>query len=352
MMSRHRSMVGVALVALLALAATGCGTLLDPAAAVVHGKKIPIDEVQSAVDDFHESPEYKRLAGEGDGDAITREFEQSYLSQLIRRAVLTPEAKELGIEVTDEEVAEQLEALKAEFPSEGAFEEALREQGLTIDQLEELIHDRQLEEELRAEVTKDVGPSDEEIREHFEANIDRFSETEAQHILVEERSLARDIARRLQNAPDNRVDALFAKLAEQHSTDPSNANDAGELGFFSPGEFVPEFEEGAAELEIGEVSDPVQSEFGWHVIRVTDRRPLELDDVADQISAELGGTEEEEAWAAWLRAAYRDADVKVNPRFGEFNLATQQVEDASTRTIPGAEETPAVPRTPDPMQTP
>lgn len=350
MMLRHR--LAFALVVLLGLTGVGCGTLLDPAAAVVHGKKIPLDEVASAVEDFHASPEYKRLAGEGDADAITREFEQSYLSQLIRRAVLTPEARERDIEVTDEEVAEQLDALKAEFPSENAFEEALREQGLTLDQLEQLIYDRQLEEELRAEVTKDVGPTDEAIQEHYEANIERYSETEAQHILVEDRGLARDIARQLQNASKSKVDDLFATLAKQHSTDPASAEKAGELGFFSPGELVPEFEAGAAALEIGEVSDPVQSQFGWHVIRVTDRRPLELDEVRDQIVNELGGAEEEEAWSSWVRTAYRDADVKVNPRFGEFNLATQQVEDASARTVPGAEETPAAPASPDPLGSP
>ncbi|HWC15264.1 MAG TPA: peptidylprolyl isomerase [Actinomycetota bacterium] len=340
--------IGVAFVA----ATSACGTLLDPAAAVVHGKKITIDEVQSAVEDFHESPEYKRLAGEGDGDAITREFEQSYLSQLIRRAVLTPEAAERGIEVTEQEITDQLESLKAEFPSEGAFEEALREQGLTLDQLEQLIHDRQLEEELRAEITKDIGPTDQEIEEHYEANAARFSETEVQHILVEERALANDIARQLQKAPPGRVDELFARLAKQHSTDPSNAGKAGDLGFFSPGEFVPEFEAGAAELEIGEISEPVQTEFGWHVIRVTDRRPLALDEVAEQIATELGGAEEEEAWTQWVREAYREADVKVNPRFGEFNLATQQVEDASARTVPGAELTPPVSGAPDPLQSP
>lgn len=343
----------IVLLCLVAVMATGaCGTLLDPAAAVVRGNKITLDEVQSAVEDFHESPEYKRLAEEGDGDAITREFEQSYLSQLIRRAVLTPEAAEVGIEITQEEVDEQLEALKGEFPSEGAFEEALREQGLTLDQLKQLIHDRQLEEELRAEITKDIGPSEEQIEEHYQANLDRYSETEAQHILVDERSLARDIARQLQAAPRSKVGDLFESLAAEHSTDTSNAGQAGELGFFVAGDFVPEFEAAAADLDVGEVSDPVQTQFGWHVIRVTDRRPQALDDVADQIANELGGAEEEESWSTWVRGAYRDADVKVNPRFGEFNLVTQQVEDVSARTVPGGAETPRDPATPDPLTSP
>ena len=247
-MSPHQ----IALVALAAFVATGSascgGDLLAPAAAVVHGNKIPVEEIQSAVDDFHESPEFKRLAQQGDADSITREFEQSYLSQLIRRAVLTPEAEDLGIEVTDDELQARLDAIKAEFPTENAFEEALREQGLTVKQLEFLVHDQILEEELREEITADLAPTEEEIRTYYDENRQQFTETEAQHILVDNRSLAEDIARRLQQAARSRVSDLFASLAKKHSTDRSNKNDGGSLGFFSPGDFVPEFEDAANAL--------------------------------------------------------------------------------------------------------
>ena len=330
----------VASLALVALVFGACGNLLEPAAAVVHGTKITIDEIQQAADEFEQSPEYKRLAQQGDADAISREFEQSYLSSLIRRAVLKPEAEELGIEVTDAEVQEQLDAIAAEFPSQSAFEEALKEQGLTLDQLTQLVADRALEEKLRAEVTADVAPSEPELRAHYEENFEDFQETEAQHILVGKRDLATDIARQLQNASKGEVAALFKQLATQHSTDNSNKDNAGELGFFMPGDFVPEFEEGAAALKIGEVSDPVRSEFGWHVIRVTDRRAIPFEDAREQIAAEIGGTSEEDAWQAWVRAAYEAAEVEVNPRYGEFNLATQAIEDVSPRTVPGGEVTP------------
>jgi foldase protein PrsA len=334
------------LVMLLALMFGACGNLLDPAAAVVHGTKITIDEVQVAVDEFKESSEYQRLAQQGDADAITREFEQSYLTTLIRRAVLTPEATERGIEVTQSEVQDQLDAIEAEFPSQSAFEEALKEQGLTLAQLTQLIEDRALEEKIRAEITADIGPSEEEIRAHYEENLGDYQEIETQHILVDDRSLATDVSRQLQAAPKGEVAALFARLAKRHSTDETNRDDAGRLGYFSPGDFVPEFEEGAAALEIGQVSDPVRTEFGWHVIRVTDRRPVPFERASEQIAIQLGGTSEDDAWQEWLRETYEAADVEVNPRYGEFNLATQAIEDASPRTVPGAEET--LPATPDP----
>ena len=337
---------------LVMMGLTACGgDLLEPAAAVVHGTKIPVEKVQSAVEDFHTSPEFKRLAQQGDADAITREFEQSYLSQLIRRAVLTPEAEELGIEVSDEDLQTRVDAIKAEFPTENAFEEALREQGLTLSQLEFLVHDQILEEELRAEITADLAPTEQEIRTYYDENRAQFTETEAQHILVDKRSLAEDIARRLQRAARARIVDLFASLAKRHSTDTSNKNEGGDLGFFSPGDFVPAFEDAAAALQVGEVSDPVKSEFGWHVIRVTDRRRLPLAQVSEQIASQLGSAQDQ-AWDEWVTTAYRNAEIKVNPRFGEFNLDTQQVEDASARTIPGAEETPPIDVTPEGEQTP
>jgi len=336
-MNPHR----IVLLALVALVTGACGNLLEPAAAVVHGTKITLDEVQRAVEDFRASPEFERLAQQGDADAITREFEQSYLSTLVRRAVLTPEAEALGVEVTPSEVQDQLDSIASEFPSQSAFEEALKEQGLTIEQLTQLIEDRALEEKLRAEVTADVGPTEEEIRVQYDENLDDFQETEAQHILVDRKNLAQDIARQLQGAPKNKVAGLFESLARRHSTDNSNKDNAGRLGFFAPGDFVPEFEAGAAALDLGEVSDPVQSEFGWHVIRVTDRRTIPFEQARDRIDAQLGGSSEEDAWQAWLRGAFEAADVEVNPRYGEFNLETQAIEDASPRTVPGAEETPA-----------
>jgi foldase protein PrsA len=323
--------------------------LVEPAAAVVNGEKIPIDEVQTAVEEFKQSAEFKRLGEQGDSDAITREFEQSYLSSLVRRRVLTPEASARGIEVTDDEVQAQLDDIKGEFASESAFEEALKEQGLTLPQLEQLIADRALEEKLRAEVTADLAPSDDEIEAFYSENIEQFQENKVQHILVKDEKLARDISRQLQRAKKSELGDLFATLATRYSTDKSNKADAGKLGFFTQGDFVPEFEEAANALEVGEVSDPVSTEFGYHVIWLTDRRVTPVEEVRDQVIAQLTGTDSDLAWQRWVVNAYQEAEVEVNPRYGEFNIETQQIEDASTRTVPGAEET--RPPSPEPEHT-
>ncbi|MGH2757346.1 MAG: peptidyl-prolyl cis-trans isomerase [Actinomycetota bacterium] len=328
------------LVALISLFATSCGGLLAPAAAVVNGKKIPIEEVQQAVDDFKTSREFERLSQQGDAAAITRDFEQSYVSTLIRRAVLGPEAAELDIEVSDEEVQEQMDQIQAEFPSESAFQEALKEQGLTLDQLELLVRDRALEEKLRAEVTDRAGPSEGEMRAYYEDHLDDFQETETRHILVSERALAAQLSRQLRAAPKKEVEDLFTRLAKQHSKDKSNKALGGALGFNPRGSFVPAFEDAADRLAVNEISQPVKTKFGWHVIWVTGRRPTPFDQVREQVQVQLGAPSDDEVWDEWLHEAYEDAGVKVNPRYGEFNFETQQVEDVSARTVPGGEENP------------
>jgi parvulin-like peptidyl-prolyl isomerase len=328
--------VSVAIAA--SLFATSCGGLLAPAAAVVNGKKIPVDEVQQAVDDFRRSREFERLSQQGDSAAITRDFEQSYMSTLIRRAVLAPEAAALDVVVSDDEVQAQMDQIQAEFPSESAFQEALKEQGLTVAQLELLVRDRALEEELRSVVTEREGPTDSELRAYYDGHLGDFQETETNHILVKDRAPAARLSRRLRATPKRQVRDLFSRLAKMHSKDKSNKDVGGSLGFNPSGSFVPAFEEAAADLPIGGISQPVKTRFGWHVIWVTGRRPTPFDQVREQVQVALGAPSDDELWDRWLLDAYRDAGVKVNPRYGEFNLETQQVEDVSARTIPGAEE--------------
>jgi peptidyl-prolyl cis-trans isomerase C len=91
-------------------------------------------------------------------------------------------------------------------------------------------------------------------------------EVRARHILVESKDKARELFEKIAHGSD------FAQLAKEHSKDPGSKDQGGELGFFARGQMVPQFEEAAFNLKKGEVSEPVESQFGWHIIRVDDRR--------------------------------------------------------------------------------
>jgi peptidyl-prolyl cis-trans isomerase C len=91
-------------------------------------------------------------------------------------------------------------------------------------------------------------------------------EVRARHILVESKEKARELFEKLAHGSD------FAQLAKEHSRDPGSKDQGGELGFFARGQMVPQFEEAAFRLKKGEVGEPFQSQFGWHIVRVDDRR--------------------------------------------------------------------------------
>ena len=135
-------------------------------------------------------------------------------------------------------------------------------------------------------IDKDVGAkiTDEEIRARYDkqmADTPPVNEVKARHILVKTKEEADAIIKQLDGGAD------FQKLANEHTTDPSGKTSGGDLGYFAPGQMVPEFETAAFALEIGKYTTaPVQSQFGWHIILIEDKRaqqPPAFDTVKDQI---------------------------------------------------------------------
>jgi len=335
MKTRLLALLGAAAVA---FAACGDAEITAPAAATVDGEKITVDEVERELAKFEDTGQFEALTAEEEPDKVRRQFQQGYLSQIIRRNVMRPLAEERGLEVGQSEVDEALETIEADFPSEEEFETALDQQGLSPGQLPELVRDQLTEEALREDITAEIEPSDDHLQSFYDENIDRYSQTKASHILLAKRAQAEGVASQLQGAKANEIDELFAEQARKLSEDPGSGKKGGDLGYFGAGQLVPEFEQAAGELELGEVSDPVQSEFGFHIIRLTDRRLQPFEEVRDQIAQELSGAEAEEAFQELIVQAYEDADVRVNSRYGELDPETQRIADATAEDVPGAEE--------------
>lgn len=325
----------VLLLVALALVSAACGRVTDPPAAEVGDRRISFDRIDAELEKFRDSDRFKTLADQGDVGAIERDFSQSVLAQLIRRAVLAPAAREFGLDIGDAQVQEQIEIIKTDFPSESAFNEALKEQGLDIEALEDLVMDRLLEEGVRQSVTEDVGPTEEELRAEYEANLETYRQVEVSHILVTDREKAEELSEELQATPDKRLREEFEKRARRLSQDRQSAPLGGNLGFSQPDRYVEPFADAVRTLDIGQVSDPVETEFGFHVIYVTARRTLEFEEVREDLRTQLGGPAKDEAFAEWLREAYED--VWVNPRFGEVDPVTGAISDPGAEQVPGAE---------------
>lgn len=180
----------------------------------------------------------------------------------VLRELVTFKVLEDNYDVSDEEIDEKLEELKEQV-GEG-YEDVLEQQGLTEEDLKEDIRKQLLQQ---AAITEGIEVTDEEVKTYY----DRMkTEIKARHILVADEETANEVKKKLENGGD------FAELAKEYSTD-SSAESGGDIGFFTVGKMVPEFEEAAYSLEVNKISDPVQSEFGFHIIEVLDKKETEED---------------------------------------------------------------------------
>lgn len=226
-----------------------------------------------------------RAAGNGDvvavvnGEPITREafFDRlerdagdRVLEQLITELLVFQAEATYDVPVAESEIDEHIEALRDSYPSEEAFQADLDRYNLTLERLREELH---LNLILQKIGTKDVAITDEEIAAYFEENQARLGRPEqirVRHILVDTEEEAAEIAKELADGAD------FAELARARSTDTASARQGGDIGYIqkdSP--IVPSFKEAAFNLEVGRVSEPVRSDFGWHLILVDERLEAE-----------------------------------------------------------------------------
>ncbi|WP_018937866.1 MULTISPECIES: peptidylprolyl isomerase [unclassified Thioalkalivibrio] len=163
---------------------------------------------------------------------------------------------------------------------------------------------------LMERITAELDITQADLEAEYDRQIEQIRGTEyrARHILVEEAERARELLEELE------ADADFAELAEAHSTDPGSAARGGELGWFAPEQMVPAFSEAAMALEPGETTaEPVESRFGWHIIRLEEIRDTPVPELED-VRAELIEILESRAIQEYLEALREDADVEIPTR--------------------------------------
>jgi foldase protein PrsA len=126
--------------------------------------------------------------------------------------------------------------------------------------------------------TADIKVSDKELKEAYKA---KKPELKASHILVKDEKTAQEVEKKLKDGED------FAKLAKEYSQDGS-AQSGGDLGYFKSGQMVAEFEEAAQKLKVGEISDPVKTQYGYHIIKLTDKKEVpSFDKMKDEPEQEV-----------------------------------------------------------------
>ena len=136
----------------LALALSACANVLAPPAAVIGSHKIATKTITDALHSFQKSAQFQQAAQQSGPLVVARQFEQSYLSRLIRRYILTIHARQLGVTVTSGDIDRALTQLQKRFGSQSAFNKAMRQQGLTLAQTRVLLRDNVLERKLQSKI--------------------------------------------------------------------------------------------------------------------------------------------------------------------------------------------------------
>ena len=212
-------------------------------------------------------------------------FRSGYLEQLANEVVLLNEAAKRGISVSAEEVDDQVGQMRESAGSEEAFMQMLERAGFADEaRLRQALHDTMTVQKMLGTLGEEIDVSDGAIERWYEdhlSELEQPAEVCALHILVNEKAQAEDLARQLQEE-----DADFGILAEEHSLDTISASRGGDLGCFAEGVMVPTFEEAAFSLNKGETSEPVETQFGYHLIQIYDSHEadvLPLEAVHDRI---------------------------------------------------------------------
>lgn len=314
--SKHRLVVLAAVGALaISLAAcSGGSTTL----ASVNGQKITKGELDTKLE---AGPSGKQMLG-----------------QLIQTALLDQYAKQKAITASDTEIQKKIDDIKSRYPA-GQFDALIKQQGLTIDDVKEIVKQQVL---LEKAVAPQVHVGDPDVKAFFDKNhasYDRAEQVRARHILVPDLKTAQIVEQKLKQGQK------FEDLAKEYSTDPGSKDKGGELGWFGKGQMVPAFQDAAFSLPVGRISQPVKSPFGYHIIQVEERRPAQqatLANTAPLIKQQLTQQQEAQLVPGFLNSLRTDAKIEIyDPRFADLLPPTPPPSAAPAASAAPAPSAPA-----------
>lgn len=297
----------LALLTTLALLASGCAQAIgNPrTAAEVNGEAIAIADIEDLVAEAATgvNPQTGQPQPE-DAAAVT------VLSDVVLLELLSQELAERGGDrVTAADLDDAVADAEEAAGGEQAFDDQLAQQGFSRERF-------RFEQRFQLTVTRltdvlsaDVEVTEEDVQAAYDA---QFGLPTVSHILVATEEEAEAVIERIEGGED------FAAVASEVSTDQGSAAQGGQLGQLQPGAFVPEFEEAALAVEPGELSDPVETQFGFHVIR-TEAPPELGDDLRDQIETQLAQQQVQPLLGELLQDVLDAGQVEINPRFGTWD---------------------------------
>lgn len=342
------------------------GNYFAPTAAVVCGGincvKIPESQISEQLTGIMANKETAKPF-RGPGAVQNRVAAQrEILTALIRDEVTLQRARRMNItsKVVEPDAEAVLKDLRAQFPTKEAFDKQLKTEGLTLAGLKGQLLKQSMLKRVKDDVGKNSAATPAEIEQFYNLNRSQYAEqVNISHILICGNFNPQE--RRCSPTPDDEkraADALkraragedFGALAREYSADETSKAKNGEVGFVSRGDLVPELEEVAFRLQVGEISEPVRTQFGLHIVKLN-KVGKSLEDARAEIEKGLTQRKLTKAFDEWLIDAIKASRIKVNNRIGKYDPISQMVVplEVQKQATPQA---PAAPSTQIPSEIP
>jgi parvulin-like peptidyl-prolyl isomerase len=326
----------ILLCALVSLALAGCGSGSDDvpadAVAVVDGEEIAKSDYDALIEQARTSYKNQKREFPKAGSQEFQTLKNQAVQFLIQRTQFEQEAESLDVEVTEKQVDARLAQIQKQYfgGDKKKYEAQLKEQGLTDAQVRRDIRAQVVSEKIFENVTRSVKVTDKEIEEYYEKNKAQYSQPqsrEVRHILVKTKAKADALHAQLKAGGD------FAALAKANSEDTGSKENGGKLTI-SKGQTVAPFDKVAFSLAVNELSAPVKTEFGYHLIEalgaVKAAKVTPLKEVKDSIRQQLQQTKKNEAMTEWVDDLKKEYEDKITYASGFTPPPTSSTATAAT----------------------
>jgi parvulin-like peptidyl-prolyl isomerase len=327
--SRTLALPFAAVLIFAALGATGCTD--KNVIAKVNGSPIKLSDVDAQLAQMKKSSP-QTFQGT-DGKKRETEFKAKILESLIQLELIKQAGTELGASVTTKQIDDYIKQLETQYGGATGLTDAMKQSGVTMDQLRSSIESRLLVDAVGKKVSKAGSITEADMKDYFGKNPGMFktaAQVHAWHILfaTKDKVQAEKVYDQVKKGGD------FAALAKQYSTDPGSKDKGGDLGWAPSTQYVTEFAAAVSSMKPGEFR-MVETQFGWHIIKLVETKPAEektFDQVKDQITQILQQQKQSDDFTKYVDELKKKATIEI------FDAELKKLVDAAaqpaTSTVP------------------
>jgi len=319
--SPRRLATATAAVSLAAIALTGCGNaaVRSGAAATVGSTRISTAELAALVSRGLKDPQAQQQLG-----ADKPKFQRETLGRMIRHRVFLAAARRERVTATGGAIDAKIASFEQQAGGATQLLQTAAQGGIAAPDLRAFISDLVLSDALGDKLTQTVDVPPAELRAAYQAGAAKYDQVHSAHILVASKPLADKLLAQVKADP-----TTFAALAAANSTDTSNKDKGGDLGFAGRGSFVKEFEAAVFGAKPGEFVE-VKTQFGYHVVHVIERRTTTFEQAVPELRRAALQKQRDQRVSELVSNVAGDLHIKVNPRFGRWDAKALNVVPGST----------------------